>query len=71
MAKFLPVIEHFGGHFEKHPLFEISRIFENMLDDVASYCFCKQNWYSNYKKHFILILIIHNIKNHDFKYIMI
>ena len=21
-----------------------------MLDDVVSYCFCLQNWYSNYKK---------------------
>ena len=47
---------HFGGHFEKRPLFGISRIVENMLDDVASYCFCIQNWYFSYKKHFILIL---------------
>ena len=51
---FLPILGHFGGHFEKRPLFGISRIFENMLDDVASYCFCIQNWYSNYYKHFIL-----------------
>ena len=38
-----------GGHFEKCPLFGISRIFKNMLDDVAPYWFCIQNWYSNQK----------------------
>ena len=37
---FLPNLGHFGGHFEKRPLFGISRIVENMQDDVASYCFC-------------------------------
>ena len=31
----MPVLEHFGGHFEKRPLYGISRIFENMLDDIA------------------------------------
>ena len=52
----MPILGHFGGHFEKRPLFGISRIVENMEDDVASYCFCVQNWYFNYIKHFILIL---------------
>ena len=40
MAKvviFLPISGYFGGHFEKRPLFGISGIFENMLDNVASY----------------------------------
>ena len=52
----MPILGHFGGHFEKRPLFGISRIVENMQDDVASCCFCIQNWYFNYIKHFILIL---------------
>ena len=48
----------FCGHIEKCPLFGISRIVENMQDDVASNCFFFfiQNWYFNYIKHFILIL---------------
>ena len=52
----LPILGHFGGHFEKRPLFWISRSVENMQDDVASSCFCIQNWYFSYIKHFILIL---------------
>ena len=46
----------FWWPFWKAPLFGISRIVENMQDDVASYCFCIRNWYFSYIKHFILIL---------------
>ena len=41
------ILGHFGSHFEWRPLFGISGIFENMLDVVASYWLCIQNWYSN------------------------
>ena len=34
-----------GWYLWNDNTFGISRIFENMLDDIASYCFCIQNWY--------------------------
>ena len=56
-GNFSPISGYFGGHFERRPIFRIFLNFENMLYAIASYCLLHTNLISNFKKHFLIILV--------------
>ena len=56
-GNFSPILGYFGGHFERRPIFRIFYNFENMLYAIATYCLLHTNLISDFKKHFLIILV--------------